>query len=408
MSQFQFLSCISAPESSTTISFYELLGRIVHNPNKKIIEHLHSLTKGSKEYDDIKAGLPCIKPHGTFDRYCSSEKFQQASGYIYFDVDDALTTKEQLLNDYGHLISVLGHSVGGKCLFFLVKVNRPEIINSANFLDIQNKVQSVFFADLPIDNNGKGVNRNFIIPYDKNVYFNSNAVINIDSFLYDKVQQGITSDTKERGGVNTTYDTSFNIKFLGINEVLPLIKWKTQIEVKEWKSDYEICEHDAIKLFIPQFIQDGCKHKSFNRIVNAIVFNNPSLEFIHVISFINYVNRFHTTNPMKMREMIFTVRREYNRLIETREFKGLKKKYVITNPSLRSAERQKAGAKGWGEYRRNMSLNLLNQTVGQLSAEGFIHVTQKMVIERLKGKMGVATIKRYWKSVISRKEGSKK
>ncbi|RYG94925.1 MAG: hypothetical protein EON58_15250, partial [Alphaproteobacteria bacterium] len=278
--------------------------------------------------------------HGTFDDYCSKSHFKAFSGYVYFDIDhlsNPAEAKQDLLERYGHLISLLGTSVGGRGLFLLVRVDHPELITVDNFLSYQAKIRETYFPDLKIDLGATGVNRSFIIPFDPDVTFNPSAVVCMKELLstsscsFDSIKRkGATSGNKERE--KKGYITHCTI--LDIKEVLSVIKWKTDIQVDEWTSDYILCEYDTYQLYFPQNIKDGNKHKTYTRMVNAIMFNNPTFTFDQVLSVIYYVNQNHTNGcPMKFREMIYTVQREYTR-IQKEGCRGMKKKHVTTNPDL--------------------------------------------------------------------------
>ena len=81
----------------------------------------------------IKETLPCITPHGSFKAERKNDQIDALSGLFYFDIDcneietDVESKKQEIWRDYRPYIYALGKSVGGKGLFFYVKVSAIEI-----------------------------------------------------------------------------------------------------------------------------------------------------------------------------------------------------------------------------------------------------------------------------------------
>lgn len=380
---------------TSEISFEILKTLIKYNPQQENILKMHKLVKGSFEYDEIKRQLPCVKPHGTFYDYCKKENFKKPSGYIFFDIDkgDIESIKQSLLKNHSDKISLLGKSVGGKGIFFYVKIANKEAINARNFLSVQNYLINNIFKEYIIDLNAKGVNRNQVIPFDNNLYSNDvkGLVISKDVIEDNKGAFSYNKDIKERN-VNTTPCT-----FLDIKEVNKHIVWKTVHDIGEAK--YVVQDVQTATLFIPRCITDGNKHKSFKAMVNIIMFNNPKIEFTYLVSFINFINSKYTDKPMKIQEMNFVVKSEFNRIKETGVFRYTKTRHVITNSLLDRRTRQLLGARGVGEYKVAKSKNAITTAINILK-EAHEKVTQQNVADLLVGRLGLRTIKKYWQQVV--------
>src|SRR5665647_1697076 len=162
-------------KESIDITFKMLQSLIKANSYSDLIEQLRQLEYGSEEYKTFKIGntLPCCKPHGVFKNIGGTEVLQKLSGYLYFDVDnskipadyknDIDNYKKQVIEKHADIISMLGKSVGGKGIFFLVKVNG---LTEDNFLPMHEYFRNVVFRDIPIDTKALGIARNFFIPLD--------------------------------------------------------------------------------------------------------------------------------------------------------------------------------------------------------------------------------------------------
>jgi hypothetical protein len=346
--------------------------------------------------------LPCVKPHGTFNGYANKNNFKQPSGYIFFDIDkgDIKAIKLNLLTNYKDKISLLGQSVGGNGIFFYVKIANKEILTADNFLSVQNYLINNVFKDIEIDLSAKGINRNQVIPFDNNLFFNEvkGIVIRKDVIEDNKGAFSCNKETKERN-VNITTCT-----FLDIQEVNKHIVWKTVYDIGD--ADYVVQDVQTATLFIPRKIKDGNKHKSFKAMVNVVMFNNQNIEYVHLVSFINFINANYTDKPMKTSEMVFTVESEYERIKATGEFRYTKTRHVITNTSLDKRTRQILGAKGVGEYKQQKSKAAIKTAVEVLQ-DADEKITQQNVAELLTGRLGLRTIKKYWREVISMDEHKK-
>ena len=374
------------------------------SPNKEKIELLHTLVYGCSSYDEIKGQLPCIKPHATFSGVGRLENLKQLSGYLYFDVDakdidcDADCFKQRIIEKYADKVCLLGKSVGGKGVFFYVKVANPSMLTPDNFNSIHDYFRTKVFIDLNIDKNATGIVRNQVIPYDPNVYSKDVSVIITDRMFIKNVQveECISSCHKKKEGKNASM-TFYT--FLPIKDVIEKIVWKTPLpDIGD--SPYVIEEHLRVNLFIPSTISDGKKHFYFKVMVNGLLLNNPGLKLTEVLSFFHYINQNRTDNkPMKVSEMIYTVQTEYDRIKDTGELRYIKPKHVITNSKMTSKERQIQGAKGFGEYRRNRSIKAIKIVVDEMNNQN-IKPTINKVAEILKGRLSISTIKKYWRLVL--------
>ena len=404
-------------KESIDITFKMLQSLIKANSYYEQIEQLRKLEYGSEDYKEFKQNnpFPCCKPHGIFHNTWdenlkkNTEVLQKLSGYLYFDVDnskipadyknDIDNYKKQVIEKHADIISMLGKSVGGRGIFFLVKVNG---LTAENFKLIHEYFRTVIFKYIPIDTDALGIARNFFIPLDENLYVNENVIAIYPNDLSNSYIKYINSKSSN---INCT--GQYNNKGVGCNTLSytffsfadvynPMIK-ETPVDVGN--ADYIILDILYSKLFIPKSIPDGKKHKIFRAMINGIMHNNPSYNLEKILSFINYINYNHTGDkPMNHKEMIRTITTEYNRIIETGKFCGLRIKKVHTNKNLSGRERIKIANRENGRLRKNQSIMAIQIAFDELKALG-IKPTINQVAEILKGRRGMATVKKYWRIV---------
>jgi hypothetical protein len=384
------------PHVTSEISLSILKWLITNNPEKEKILKLHSLIKGTIDYDDIKKKLPCVKPHGTFNKYCNEENFKDFSSYIFYDIDkgDIEKQKQLLLSKFSNNIVMLGKSCGGKGIFFYVKVN-PKILTKDNFLTIQNFIKDYYLKDFIIDNNAKGINRNQVIPFDEDLYYNDKVKeFDVDlKFLEDKKGTVQSINIKERRC------STLKCTFSPIDISIILEKMNNQTVIDTGEFDVLVGDFEHTKVYFPNQIVDGEKHKTFNGLVNSIVFNNPDFTLREIQSYIFYVNRFHTDNkPMKIKELLSITEIEYNRIKSTGKFFGTRKKKVTVSKQIPKGKRKGVANKTNGRIKKNHSFFLIKAAIKDLE-EQYQKPTQKKVAEILKGKKGISTIKKYWQLV---------
>lgn len=345
---------------------------IKSNPHKETISELHTLAKGTTRYKEIKDALPCVKPHGTFNRYATTKNFKNYSGYIFIDIDkgNIAQIKAKLIKEYSDKVYMLGKSVGGVGLFAYVKIANKEKVTADNFLNVQKYVVYNLFKEFVVDPNSLGLARNHVIPYDPELLVNENASVLIPNHVLNnnnsESKKCATSCNKE-GTKENVYTTKCT--FLDIKEVNKHIVWKTVYDIGD--KDYVVEDYEQAKLYVPRIIADGDKHRKFKAMVHVILFNNPAIELKYVVSFIHFINQNYTNNqPMKQQEMVYTVTREFEKIKETGEFLHTKTRHVKTNPKLNGKERQRLGAKGVGEWKIKESIRLIKIAIDELKEMG--------------------------------------
>lgn len=361
------------------------------------------LPYGSDVYKIIKQRLPYVLPHGTFHSNRRKEDLEAFSGYFFFDVDagslpegpEAL--RNYILNKYTGKIALLGKSVGGRGLFFYMRVEHPELLTAENFDLIHQFLRESIVGDIPTDKKAGGIARPHIIPSDANLYINLSARVHVPDYILSgkKTITRCTSNTKQFG---CTGDDSF----LDIKEIIKVVKISTEVDVGNL--DVLVQDIPCCKVFIPRVIKDDKKHRVFRSMINCIMHNNPGLDLIYVRSFIHLVNKYYTDGrPMAHREMLRTVEAEYNRILSTGAIYGLKNKRYHSNSKDDRITRIRKVARVRGEEQKQRSIALISEAVKLLKEESASKPTIKEVAKLLKGKLSIATITRHWRSVVPKR-----
>jgi hypothetical protein len=303
-----------AAKADMVVDITVLARTIMDNPNKDLIAKLRASDYKSKEYNTIKARLPCVTPAGMFGEERKTEKLVQLSEYIFFDVDgmgnmeEAEQLRDNLVEKYGRKLALCGISSGGKGLFFYV---RAQDLSKENYNEAFDWIALKVFSDVNIDFNAKGVNRAHIIPYDPSLYFNPMSEVIL---LPSEITKASTR--KETLSVKKNKEACYtaSVSFYDLDHVLKSIRQQTGVIVHSPVFDIEAIPFH--KLYIPLSITDGRKHTTFRAITQSVVYLNPGISLRMVQSLINYVNYNYTTQAMNGKEMERTVAHEYHRIHE--------------------------------------------------------------------------------------------
>jgi hypothetical protein len=287
---------------------YRLANYIRNHPFKEKILELRTQQYKSEAYNNLKESLPSITVNGLFMDSKEISQFIQTSGFLYFDIDadsipiEIRAYKNWLIDTYRQYIHMAGLSVGGKGLFFYLRVNG---ITVDNFDTVFKYYLKEVFSELPIDNNAKGIARNQIIPYDEQLYHNPECVLELPDVVSLAFNHICNSEAKKKATFSIKDKKercyTLNVSFLPINQVLAKLKLETEFHVA---NDLFVIEPiDYYRVYFPNKIINGMKHKTFRAITQGLMYLNPGIELIYITSYLNYINQNHTTVPMKTKEM---------------------------------------------------------------------------------------------------------
>lgn len=375
----------------------ELVSEIKNNQNKEIISKLHKLEYKSKDYNKLKESLPLIRINGSFSGLKGSDVIS-FNNYFYFDIDGEVLDKDKLVKKYP-FISLITKSVGGRGIFFLVKIDNIELnkgdigVRISEHTKMWNYLRTEIFKDLNIDKNAYSIPRGCFIPYDENIYYNDISY-SIDILKYTTYKE-VNKFKVNRGGkrvdVNTLNEPIY--KIIELNELLKRINIRTQYN-KEIKELYAIEEINSYCITIPKIIKDGMKHKLYHRLINALVYINPNITLQEMISYIYHVNN-HAIKKMIQRELIRYTTLIYNHIMETGEVKikpRIKKiHFKMENKNLSVRDKQVISAKVNGILRTNNTIDKIQEAINLIYSMNEVPTNQRLV--EITG-LSLSTIKR--------------
>lgn len=381
--------------TSQVISIMDLVNQIKDNPQKDKITGLHKLPYKCKEYNKLKETLPCVKINGSFSGLLGADVIS-FNNYLYFDIDDTNITPNELSSEYP-FISLITKSVGGRGIFFLVKVNLELTTN--NHKNVWSYLTNEIFTDLKIDRAAYSIPRNTIIPYYPHVYYNE-FTYTIDNVKYDKWYKEhnnvkvIKSVKREKGENNITLNEPSLTDFrpYELKELYKRIKIKTEYK-GEIKDLYSIEEMSSYTILIPKIIKDGTKHRLYSRIVNALIYINDNITIEETISYIYHVNK-HAMPAMNYNKMISYTAFIYSSIMETGEVKiksRIKKIHFDMNTKLTVKQKQSIAAKANGVLRTNKTIDTIYEAIMTLAKMNEIPTNKRLC--EMTG-LSLATIKR--------------
>lgn len=377
------------------ISIDELYNLIKYNKNWENINRLHKMEYGSQQYKEFKTTFPYFTPHGEFNGQRSLMSLNRLSGYLYFDIDNTKLTKQFLLSKYSNLISLISKSIGGKGLFFLVKVSNLTI---DNFEECWWYMRKNIFTDLNIDHNATGIARSTFLPSDKEVYINLGV-----SYLYKTtgIQDVFKKQTNNNNNEYTLNDTK---------EIIPMdilkrrIKTRTQVKKEDKLFTIEDIS-DYLYMFIPKLINDGSKHFYFKIYIYQLMYLNRDITYQELFSYIYHINKNNCgRTPMIKYELNRFTSYHYNQIRITNDYSYLdkymkKRKIHFMKNNLTIKQRQSMAAKINGQVRTNETIEQINEVKFYLQNRG-LKITQKNVVDNFYNKygetIGIATVKRNW------------
>jgi hypothetical protein len=408
------------PSPEKEISIYEVEELIKNNPNKDEILRLHELPVKSDEYNQLKAGLPCITPHATFKGYKKDSYVKSCSNYMYYDIDLYNTTHsveaydEYILSKHADKISHMGRSVGNRGYFIYVRIDDSIQLNKENFNVVYNYIKKDVLNDIPIDPDAKGISRYQIIPYDPNLYINHSASINIPVHVYtnytgsDSSNKGSTNSKgiteKSDFQLNYINNKSFrgNVTFIPLDELLKKYHFKTPVEVID--PLYEIKPVPYVECYVPKIIKDGKKHSTYRIMTNVLVHLNPGIDLFSIQSYIYWINQNYTDNkPMREKELLSIVKHAYYKSLETGLWFQPRIKMVHFNPKakLTGEEKMLIAARENGNLRKQRSIDTIKTTIQMIRDAG-----EKLTKKKVKkyANLTYRTILRRWDEAIAQLE----
>ena len=372
----------------------------IRNPKdliRKTIDQARMFSKESDSYAKLKKSLPCVYFNFLFNGEGMSDKnILNSTGLFYIDIDNVCNLYElkEKLKTIPFLFSYW-ESVSGKGISALLKVDG---VDAGNYKEYAEFIKKSFNFDF--DSACFSKSRKTFISYDENIYVNdkcevlsyekvlstpllitNNSIVYIE---YNKREGKGVDDTSSKG-VDDTLSHKIKKQFVRYSNKKD---FSTEAAVEVYKDGIGIVD-----------IQINIKYKNGRR-NNGMM--NDGIKFLflnpHVDNLDDFKFHMHNLNKKKcipnltpkeiaiISANVFSQREVYKPKIT-------KVKYVVNRDLIIDPrDAQSAVAKIINAEKRESTLNLLKS----LYIEG---MTQKYLMKE--SGMGIATIKRYWKDVVT-------
>ena len=295
-----------------TIDFDALIKLIKNHPCTETVAQVRKLRAEGKDDEcrDLKrATIPwltpnCILKKRKLEKDCDfKENFIRSSRYIYYDIDADVSTTEKLkkefIENYGNIVALVSKSVSARGISILVRINR--YINSKNDFNVAyDYIQNNYFPLIKFDDNVKILGAAWYLPYDADVYFNTDNVIEIPDDIFSSISSYDVYSPPSPPIHLMSYSEEDNS-----NENLIL---ETKVD---FEGDYYIWPIPILSIHFPEKIEDGSKHKVFKRVLHDFIELNPKSNYKDALDFIAHLNNRFCEPKMNFLHLKSVVRSQY-------------------------------------------------------------------------------------------------
>lgn len=394
---------------SAILNLDKLADQIICNPDRKQILLLHTIDKKQepKKYRDIKTKLSFITPNCHFDGKKGEDTVSELTGIFYFDIDvskledhgiDLDTLKASIINNPA--VCMAGKSIGGKGLFFYVKVNTLPHRN--NFEMVYDHLAQEYFSEIGnlLDANVRYASTAHFVPYDPELFYEPSRVAALPESVL--IVQPEPEKKAKSNSTTRTYKKRWCVPIKEVRETLHFNLMRPDIDGQEFVH----VAHKKLQSWHPKVIKDGQKRTTFRRIIRELYAINKQLFSVEeldvfIFSFIHYLNCRHTAmQPMNDDQLQYIFDSTFEQCKKGKHAPIRISKLAIDH-TLPVDEKMKIAYKQNGIIRKNKSIERIRQAVEAIEWSGK-KATQKAVLNYLadsNDKVGERTIKTYWKEI---------
>jgi len=383
-----FQNGITDIHPSKDLDLPQLVRLIKTNPQKDLIEKIRTLRfSGDKsDYKILKKQLPYATPNcklrvrslnkNSDDIEKNLISFTQ---YLYVDIDvdgDVEQYKKYFIAKYGHLALLVCKSCSGGGISVLFRITNTITVD--NFEDIWYKVRNTILIDEPVDEMCKNIGRAMFVSYDPDIYINYENEIEVNLSDNDTYKIGKEVNQYNSCGVFTN-TLIYPFSRISFNDILKEVKFETQVEVENPIVDFKPI--DYTKIFVPEVIVDGTKHKLYARIIHTLNFLNPEIDKDYILSYLFFINSNFAKPRMDSKELSRMFHSVYNGITNgDSRYVKTQIKNVHFNSTCGLSKNQKTKIANYinGAYRRSITIDKIQvaiQTIIQMGRK----VTQEEV-----------------------------
>jgi hypothetical protein len=152
-------------------------------------------------------------------------------------------------------------------------------------------IRNTIFKNEPIDEQCCNIARSWFIPYDEDLYYNPNNLVNLDEKITLKKSK---TDAKQY----IMHPFSFNTcilfctkEILDIKKIFEILKFESETYVYNKVLDFNPVY--TCKVYVPKNIPNTKKRKTYRNIIHNLVYLNPTAEPIYIYSYLYFINRYH-------------------------------------------------------------------------------------------------------------------
>lgn len=385
----------------------DLAKLIRNNPAATTIDQIRQKRiNGDQSYKELKRDLAYITPNCVVKKRSLKDgseydtNFLNFSGYIYFDIDvpNPVRFKQEFIQKYKDIVSLVCISSGGGGISVLVKVNID--LTKENFQSVWEYIISeVFKCELSlVDRKTKDIGRAMFISSDPDVFISHDNELIIDATDLQKYGKIETIKKGTQQGIsmkifNYTSSCTFSYQLLPYNEIKK-VNLSTPINSNNPVVDYNPINFSELKF--PDEVSDGIKHKFYSSLIHVLVHLNPDLDPNYIYSFLFYTNKYKAVPPMESRslkrlfEYVYNQTKEEGYLFNNDRIKNfhLNKEFFLSKE-----EKIKIMNKCNGMIRKNKSITKILEAKAELKSRN-VKITQYKVSE-ISG-LGIQTVKKYY------------
>lgn len=387
------------------ITIIELVQLIRSNPDSTKIDKIRQLrNNGDKKYKKLKRTLTYITPNCVLKKRDLKDKnnFLYSSWYVFLDfdnMDDVPAFKNQFIQKYGHIVSMVCISSSSGGISVLIKVDLDLTPN--NFTSAWEHLVNDVFTDVAsyIDKGTKDMGRAMFVSYDPDVFSNFDNQISLEPCVLKDID---TKSFNEKGASQcitlesdfNTLSCTFPYRLLEYTEVHGQIITQTPIDVNNPVIDYNPVDFTSVRF--PNKIKDGSKHRVYTLLIHYLVHLNPQLKPDYIYSFIYYLNKSKAEPRMDKTELQKLFKLVYNKTQAVGYvFDGTKIKsfHINRDAGLDKTDKMMLMNKCNGKNRSKKSIDKILNAKSKLMSLNE-NVTQKRVAE-VSG-VSLRTVKKYY------------
>jgi len=334
---FNIIPNVKTRDIITTISLEELVN-LIKNPSmvvKKSIDLARTVDRKSPMYTRIKKSLPCLVPNYNHHEYVRADTAKISTGYLYLDIDEEVTIEFSKFT----FIAAAWNSMSGKGKSILVSVDNMPAAGCSK-KTIQNITEEIASSiGLNYDPEAVSRDRLIAIPYDYNIYYNSN---HSNYTIINKVSEVSVKRYSSKSNKSTGIRMLVNDNF--ISDTLRMSNFEEMKEKYSFNTDeaYKDLKEEKLmftEVFIPKKISNGARNSKIYNIVSKIYGLNPNADKNLIYSFMLKVNSSSCEEPLSTDEIIDICSKVLSR--EPELYSNKKRTFIFNDDySLTGAERK--------------------------------------------------------------------